>query len=243
MNTDNMAISGETIDYGPCAFMDTYDPATVFSSIDHGGRYAYRNQPGIAHWNLACLAQALVPVLGKTEEEAIERAKQALDAFPGYFLDANVAGLRDKFGLKTAQADDEAMFKSFLDLLEENQTDFTLGFRLLSELAGEPPADSVSSLAGFPGAFNEWLKRWKQRCETEQHPDRQQAMLATNPAIIPRNHLIEAAIDSATNNEDFTLFHQLVDNLATPYTLSGKDPLLVNKPRPDEVVRRTFCGT
>lgn len=243
MNTDNMLLSGETVDYGPCAFMDVYNPEAVFSSIDHGGRYAFRNQPGIAHWNLACLAQALVPVLDDVEETAIELAKTALDSFPAYFLNANLAGLRDKFGLLTAQDEDESLIKDFLDLLEAHQIDFTLGFRLLSELAGSQPAATVSSLVGFPSAFDEWLTRWQERCDSEEHPSRQQAMLSTNPAIIPRNHLIEEAITSASDNEDFDLFNQLVDNLATPFELEGKDIRFAKKPRPEEVVRRTFCGT
>ena len=243
MNTDNMLLSGETVDYGPCAFMDTYHPETVFSSIDHGGRYAYRNQPGIAHWNLACLAQALVPLFADNEEQSIEIAKAALDRFPGYFLDANTAGLRRKLGLATAQAGDEQLAKDFLDLLEKEQKDFTLAFRLLAEMAGEAPAESIRSLFGFQSAFDPWIERWQARCAEEEHPDRQAQMLTVNPVLIPRNHLVEEAITAATYEEDFAPFHTLVDNLSHPFSLAGVDLKYARPPRPDEVVRQTFCGT
>ena len=243
MNTDNVLLSGETIDYGPCAFMDTYNPETVFSSIDHGGRYAYRNQPGIAHWNMACLAQALVPVIADKEEDAIEIAKDALDKFPAYFLEANISGQRQKLGLATPRDEDETLAKDFLDLLEANQLDFTLSFRRLSELSGTEPAASVSSLAGFPSVFDDWMARWKTRCDAEDNPTRQQNMLATNPAIIPRNHLIEESIVAASTEGNFELFNELVDNLANPYDLTGVDIRFAKKPRAEEVVRQTFCGT
>ena len=243
MNTDNVLLSGETIDYGPCAFMDTYNPDTVFSSIDHGGRYAYRNQPGIAHWNMACLAQALVPVIADTEENAIEIAKDALDKFPAYFLDANVSGMQRKLGLASHHDDDEILAKDFLDLLEAHQLDFTLSFRRLSELSGTAPTANVSSLAGFPSAFDGWMARWKTRLDTEDNPTRQQDMLSTNPAIIPRNHLIEESIVAATTEGNFDLFNTLVDNLATPYDLTGVDVRFAKRPKPEQVVRQTFCGT
>jgi uncharacterized protein YdiU (UPF0061 family) len=243
MNTDNVLLSGETIDYGPCAFMDTYNPETVFSSIDHGGRYAYRNQPGIAHWNMACLAQALVRVIADKAENAIEIAKEALDKFPAYFLDANVSGMQRKLGLATHHDDDEILAKDFLDLLEAHQLDFTLSFRRLSELSGPVPTANVSSLAGFPSAFDGWMARWKKRLDTEDNPTRQQDMLSTNPAIIPRNHLIEESIVAASTEGNFDLFNKLVDNLATPFDLTGVDVRFVKKPKPEQVVRQTFCGT
>ncbi len=243
MNTDNMLLSGETIDYGPCAFMDTYNPEAVFSSIDHGGRYAFRNQPGIAHWNLACLAQALVPVLSEDEDTGINAARDALENFPSYFLDANINGLRAKLGLTSKQEGDEQLAKDFLDLLETHQLDFTLSFRRLSEMAGDETELSVSKLAGFPSAFDEWMARWETRCSTEEYPQRQAGMMATNPAMIPRNHLIEEAIQQASENGDFALFHSLVDHLATPFELEGKPEKFLKRPRPEEVVRQTFCGT
>lgn len=243
MNTDNVLLSGETIDYGPCAFMDTYNPETVFSSIDHGGRYAYRNQPSIAHWNMACLAQSLVLVLDDKQERAIEIAKEALDKFPEYFLDANISGMQRKLGLAERHEGDEILAKEFLDLLETHQLDFTLSFRRLSELSGSAPTASVSSLAGFPSPFDSWMTRWNTRLETEVNPTRQQDMLRTNPAIIPRNHLIEESIVAASTEGDFDLFNELIDNLATPFDLTGVDVRFARKPKSDQVVRQTFCGT
>ena len=242
MNTDNVLLSGETIDYGPCAFMDTYRPDMVYSSIDQGNRYAYKNQPGIAHWNLACLAQALVPVLADDEEAAIEIAKEALDRFPAYFLEENRAGLNRKLGLCTNKEEDEVLARDFLSLLEQEQLDFTLSFRRLSELAGDEPAASVKSLAGFPSSFDDWFNQWRARCDLEDFPDRQSSMMATNPALIPRNHLIEFAIREATAG-DFSLFNQLVDHLKNPYDLTDVDLRFAKKPKPEEVVRQTFCGT
>ena len=243
MNTDNMLLSGETIDYGPCAFMDNYDPETVFSSIDQGGRYAYRNQPGIAHWNLACLAQALVPVLTDDEDAAIELAKEALDRFPAYFLDENLEGLRSKLGLATSQADDETLVKDFLDLLERDNADFTLAFRRLSELAGEVPQNSVSHLFDFGDSAKQWLERWQARCKAEDHQERQLNMLATNPVVIPRNHLVEELIQAASSNGDFIPFHTLVDILNDPFSRDAIDDHYLKPPRPDQVVKQTFCGT
>ena len=243
MNTDNVLLSGETVDYGPCAFMDTYNPETVFSSIDHGGRYAYRNQPSIAHWNMACLAQALVLVLADKEETAIEIAKETLDKFPDYFLDANTSGMQRKLGLAERHEGDEILAKDFLDLLETHQLDFTLSFRRLSELSGTAPTANVSSLAGFPSAFDGWMTRWNTRLETEVNPTRQQNMLRTNPAIIPRNHLIEESIVAASTAGNFDLFNQLIDNLATPFDLTGVDARFAKKPKSEQVVRQTFCGT
>ena len=246
MNTDNVLLSGETIDYGPCAFMDTYDPAAVFSSIDHGGRYAYRNQPGIANWNIACLAQSLLPLLADTEEKAIETGKELLEQFPGYFLEANISGLRSKLGLSNSgqdnKEDDEVLTKDFLDLLEANQCDFTLAFRRLSEIAGEPPTDSVSPLFEFPETFNEWLARWQTRCSADENPDRQSDMLNTNPAVIPRNHLVEEAIAKATYEDDLSAFHQLVDHTAKPFE-SATDLKYATPPTSEQVVAQTFCGT
>ena len=245
MNTDNMLLSGETIDYGPCAFIDNYDPETVFSSIDHGGRYAYRNQPGIAHWNLACLAQALVPIISDDSDEAIEHAKTSLDRFPQYFLDANVRGLRAKLGLESEHAEDEKMAKDFLDLLERERADFTLAFRRLSEIAGPELEQrlSVREVFDFGPAYNNWLKAWQERCAKERDQERQKKMLKTNPAIIPRNHLVEAMIQTASETNDYSSFDSLHNALTDPFSLAGADPKFIQPPRPDQIVRQTFCGT
>ena len=242
MNTDNMLLSGETIDYGPCAFMDRYDPETVYSSIDHGGRYAYRNQPGIAHWNLACLAQALIPIIEDKAEAATEQAKAAIDQFTNYFLDANMKGLRAKLGLRTKRKDDESLAKNLLDLLQQEQADFTLAFRRLAEISGPEPELNVRDTFDFDAAFNDWLKTWRARCADEDFPDRQAAMLKTNPAIIPRNHLVEEAIQAALDG-DFSIFETLNGVMANPFSLEDTDPKFILPPRPDQIIRQTFCGT
>jgi len=151
--------------------------------------------------------------------------------------------MQRKLGLATHHGDDEILAKDFLDLLEAHQLDFTLSFRRLSELSGTAPEANVSSLAGFPSAFDAWMARWKTRLDTEDNPTRQQDMLSTNPAIIPRNHLIEESIVAASAEGNFDLFNKLVDNLANPFDLTGVDVRFVNKPKPEQVVRQTFCGT
>jgi uncharacterized protein YdiU (UPF0061 family) len=242
MNTDNMLLSGETIDYGPCAFMDGYDSAAVFSSIDHGGRYSYRNQPTIAHWNLACLAQTLMPLFASDEDSAGEIAQQALDTFPDLFMQEYVTTLRAKLGLVTSQQEDESLAQDFLDLLEGNRCDFTLAFRRLSELAGD--AAIIQPLFDFPESFTAWLARWRERCAQEPVSDaeRHDQMMGINPALIPRNHLVEAAISEAYDN-DFSLFHQLTDRLSRPFDYTSADEHLATPPRPDQIVQQTFCGT
>lgn len=245
MNTDNMLLSGETVDYGPCAFMDTYHPETVYSSIDQGGRYAYRNQPGIAQWNLACLAQALLPVLDASQEKAAELATQSLDSFPAHYMAANQAAFRAKLGLSQTEAGDEQLAQDFLDLLQATGSDFTLAFRRLSELAGDAPAQGLGDLFAFDDAFTAWLDGWRARLgrEGRSSVQIQAGMAAVNPALIPRNHLVEAAIQAATKGNDFTPFHQLVDALEKPFEFSAEVRHLALPPRPDQIVRQTFCGT
>jgi uncharacterized protein YdiU (UPF0061 family) len=247
MNTDNMLLSGETIDYGPCAFMDTYDPATVFSSIDHHGRYAYGNQPGIAHWNLARLAQALLPVMHADETQALTLAQDSLDAFPGLFQAAYRSGMGRKLGLSDSDEDDDPLGAGLLELMAQEQSDFTLAFRRLADLAQPEDASGadVADLFEFPPLFNPWLERWRQRIERDsQSPlERQANMYRANPAFIPRNHLVAAAIDAAVEKNDFTPFNRLVDLLEQPrkYTPGLAD--FARPPRPEEVVSKTFCGT
>src|SRR5580692_10249175 len=194
MNTDNTSISGETIDYGPCAFMDQYDPATVFSSIDEQGRYAYANQPRIALWNLTRLAECLLPLLSDQQDKAIEDAQIALGGFAEKFTEAYQSGLRGKLGLFTARDGDPALAQDLLDAMAKNQADFTLTFRRLSDAALGPEHDrDISSLFADPTACDEWAARWRQRTGEEPHHPaaRQAAMRAVNPAFIPRNHRIE----------------------------------------------------
>src|SRR5215208_2062576 len=191
MNTDNMSVASETIDYGPCAFMDAYDPATVFSSIDHMGRYGYSNQPRIAHWNLARLAEALLPLLAEKQDQAVAQAQEALSGFAPQFEAAYHGGLRRKLGLFTEREEDLALAEDLLQAMAENQADFTLTFRRLCDAAKDPTGDGpVRDLFVDPTAYDGWAARWRERLSQEpQHSaTRQAAMRAANPAYIPRNH-------------------------------------------------------
>jgi serine/tyrosine/threonine adenylyltransferase len=247
MNTDNMLLSGETIDYGPCAFMDAFNPDTVFSSIDHAGRYAYRNQPAIAHWNLACLAQALVPVLHEDSEQALALAQGAVDSYGDQFLEAHTAGLKAKLGLVEDRAEDAALIEDLYSLMAAEATDFTLTFRRLADLAspGTAGGQDCGELYSLPPAFDPWLARWQQRLAAEAVDPvaRQAAMYRANPVFIPRNHLVEAAIAAATNQGDFAPFHALVERLADPWTWRPEDRAFALPPGPEQRVYQTFCGT
>ena len=245
MNTDNMLLSGETIDYGPCAFMDAYDPATVFSSIDHQGRYAYGNQPGIAHWNLSRLAQALMPVIHADEEQALSLAQDSLDVFPELFHTAYRHGMARKLGLSGVATGDESLAADLLALMAQEQSDFTLAFRRLADLAPPGSGHGVESLFEFSPAFDSWLERWRQRIRDDlQSPgERQASMYRANPVFIPRNHLVAAAIDAAVNDADFVPFNRLVDLLEQPRDFGPGLEDYARPPRPEEVVSKTFCGT
>src|SRR5712671_5109892 len=219
MNTDNTSISGETIDYGPCAFMDHYDPAMVFSSIDETGRYAYANQPRIALWNLTRLAECLLPLFSDDQDKAIEQAQLILGAFAEKFTTAYQAGLRSKVGLFTARDGDEALVHDLLDAMAKNQADFTLTFRRLSDAALGAEADKVRDQFTDPAAYDEWAVRWRQRIADEPQPatERQAAMRSVNPAFIPRNHRVEAVIQAATNEDNYARFEELLTVLSKPY--------------------------
>jgi uncharacterized protein YdiU (UPF0061 family) len=245
MNTDNMSISGETIDYGPCAFMDAYDPATVFSSIDQQGRYAYANQPRIAAWNLARLAETLLPLLSDDQDRAIAEAQEVLGGFAARFETAFQAGLRKKLGLLTAQDDDPVLMQDLLNVMAENKADFTLTFRHLSNAAGDPAADdAVRSLFANPGAYDDWSARWRARLAREpQDAARRTAMLAVNPAFIPRNHRVEAVIQAAIQRNDFAPFDELLQVLSRPYDDQPAFAQYADPPQPHERVQQTFCGT
>jgi uncharacterized protein YdiU (UPF0061 family) len=246
MNTDNTSISGETIDYGPCAFMDHYDPAQVFSSIDEMGRYAYANQPRIALWNLTRLAECLLPLFSDDQENAIAEAQGLLGAFPEKFSAAYQAGLRNKIGLFTVRDGDEALVQDLLDAMAKNQADFTLTFRRLGEAALDPAGDAkVRALFAEPAAFDEWAARWRQRAgEEPQTPaGRQAAMRAANPAFIPRNHRVEAVIQAAMVNDDYAPFEELLAVLSKPYQDQPEFAAYAEPPQPDQRVLQTFCGT
>jgi serine/tyrosine/threonine adenylyltransferase len=245
MNTDNTSISGETIDYGPCAFLDQYDPATVFSSIDEQGRYAYANQPRIALWNLTRLAECLLPLFSDEQDKAIAEAQSALGEFAEKFDTAYQTGLRSKLGLFTARDDDPALAQDLLDAMARNQADFTLTFRRLSD-ALDPSNDSnVRQLFADPAAYDEWAVRWRQRLgdEPQAAAERRSAMRSVNPAFIPRNHRIEAVIEAAVNRDDFTPFEELLTVLSKPYEDQPAFALYAEPPEPDQRVLQTFCGT
>ena len=247
MNTDNIAISGETLDYGPCAFMDTYHPATVFSSIDTGGRYAYEQQPTMAHWGLARFAETLMPLLADEPDDALPVAKEALGAFETRFEARYHAGLRRKLGLAEAHEDDPDLAMDLLGRMAANRADFTLTFRRLSELGDEPGSadEGVRALFADPEAFDAWAARWRQRLAAEDRgaAERSRAMRAVNPAYIPRNHRVEQAIEAAMTEGDLGPVDQLLTVLADPYADHPGYEHLALPPRPEEVVQRTFCGT
>jgi uncharacterized protein YdiU (UPF0061 family) len=246
MNTDNMSIAGETIDYGPCAFMDAYHPATVFSSIDHQGRYAFANQPRIALWNLARLAETLLPLLADDQDQAVEVAQTALGGFGLLFDRAFQGGMRRKLGLFTEQEGDAALAEDLLKLMAENEADFALTFRLLCDAALEAGKDEpVRELFIDPTSFDGWAERWRRRlAEEPQSPaERWSAMRATNPAFIARNHRVEAVIQAAVQREDFGPFEDLLTVLARPYEDQPASAHYMEPPEPDQRVTQTFCGT
>ena len=204
MNTDNMLLSGDTIDYGPCAFMDDFDPARVFSSIDHAGRYAYGNQPGIAHWNLAALAQALLPILHDDQEQAVALAQGVVDTFPHRFASAHRAGLARKLGVAELRETDQSLADELFDTMAQYQLDFTLTFRRLADLAGAGEDDgdgTVAQLFEVPDPLLPWLARWRERLaqEASSAAERQALMYVANPIFIPRNHLVEEALVAASD--------------------------------------------
>ncbi len=251
MNTDNMSIAAETIDYGPCAFMDAYHPKTVYSSIDSAGRYAYVNQPRIAQWNLARFAQALLPLLAEDEAAAIGLAQEALNAFVERFQSAYSQGLRGKLGLVQTQPGDDELAQGLLDCMTQQGADFTLTFRWLGDMAlgpqaGGPAAGSrVRSLFADPQPFDAWSLRWRARLAAEAGDGAaaRVRMRAVNPAFTPRNHRIEAVIQAAQQHADFTPFETLLKVLAAPYDEQPESAQYATPPQPHEVVQATFCGT
>jgi uncharacterized protein YdiU (UPF0061 family) len=248
MNTDNCSISGETIDFGPCAFMEAYEPAKVYSSIDHNGRYAYGNQARAAHWNLARLAETLLPLLEQevgSEEAAIASAQEALSAFAPQFEATYVAGLRRKLGLLTEREGDAALAQDLLERMAANRADFTLTFRRLSDAAAGSGGEAVRALFVDPEAYDAWAVAWRRRLEEEASlaQERIVAMQLASPAFIPRNHLVQAVIDAAVQRQDFQPFEKLLEVVSRP---NEDRPGLVHystPARPEECVLETFCGT
>ncbi|CAA9508385.1 MAG: UPF0061 protein YdiU [uncultured Solirubrobacterales bacterium] len=243
MNTDNMTISGETIDYGPCAFMDAFDPATVFSSIDHGGRYAYGNQPRIAQWNLTRLAETLLPLLDVDTDTAVAAATPVLESFPDRFHQYWSRGMRAKLGMTEAHEEDGALVDDLLALLRAQRVDYTSCFRALSSALLEDAA-RARSLFAEPSAFDAWVERWRARLSS-QGVDLQtvaEAMDRVNPVYIARNHLVEEALAAATAG-DMKPFHRLVDVIVQPFDeRPGLEAYAVPAPAGFGEYR-TFCGT
>jgi uncharacterized protein YdiU (UPF0061 family) len=246
MNTDNMSVAGETIDYGPCAFMDAYDPGAVFSAIDRYGRYAYARQPTIGEWNLARLAECLLSLLSDDMNEAIAEAEQALEAYRTLFERAYLGGLRRKLGLLTEGEGDAELGRDLLAAMGENGADFTLTFRRLSDSAsGQEDGAVVRGMFSNPSAYDEWMPRWRRRLEQEptDAATRRAAMLAVNPAFIPRNHRVEAVIRAAVDEGDFSPFHELVMVLSNPFEAQPTLVRYADPPADHERVLQTFCGT
>jgi uncharacterized protein YdiU (UPF0061 family) len=245
MNTDNTSISGETIDYGPCAFLDEYDPQKTFSSIDTGGRYAFGNQPRIAQWNLARFAETLLPLIAANTDEAARLASERLERFTAIFEAAHARVMRAKLGLSLTEESDAALAADLLRRLASNHVDYTVFFRALCAAAEDPAADAqVAALFQDPSAFHDFAETWRRRLQLESVAPaaRAQAMRRENPAYIPRNHRIEQAIVAGVRG-DFEPFHTLVRVLARPYDEQPEAAHLAEPPQPSERVQRTFCGT
>jgi uncharacterized protein YdiU (UPF0061 family) len=234
MNTDNMSVAGETIDYGPCAFMEAYDPATVFSSIDVRGRYAYGNQPAIAHWNLARLAEAMFPLLGPDEDSAMAAAHDALAAYKPAYEAAWLDGMRHKLGLRIPSDGDLALAAALLEAMHAARADFTVTFRLLCD----GPAAARPLFAAAPEAFDAWAADWAPRLS----PGSRDAMRAANPAVIPRNHRVAGAL-AAAHDGDLGPTHDLMSVLSRPYDDQPGFERFQLPAEPHEAVRQTFCGT
>lgn len=233
MNTDNMSLSGETIDYGPCAFMDGFHPNMVFSSIDSRGRYAWSEQPNIAVWNLAQLASCLVPLMGD-EDQAVKDATEIVHSFPALYQQEWLRCFGSKLGISDPQDEDQELIQNLFDILTPERVDFTRFFTALT--SGNPESEFND-----PTAFRPWYRQWQERTSSEDDPEA--TMARSNPRRIPRNHLIEDVIVAARDAQDFEPFHQLDAALRAPWTDKPEWDHFALAPRPEQVVSRTFCGT
>lgn len=249
MNTDNMAVSGETIDYGPCAFLDEYNPAKVFSSIDQHGRYAFANQPHIARWNLARLAETLLPLFDDDTDKAVGIAQAVLGTFMDRFETAYLVGMRPKLGLTTARDEDRALVRGLLETMAASGVDFTLTFRSLANDVGLSP-DAIQKgetrkLFIDHQAFDAWARLWLDRLALEETPEaeRRTLMSASNPKFIPRNHLVEELIVAAVEKGDFALFHEMLAVVTRPFDEQPGMERYAEPPAPEQRVLQTFCGT
>ena len=239
MNTDNMAVSGETIDYGPCAFMDAYDPATVFSSIDHQGRYAYGNQPHIAAWNLSRFAETLLPLLHEESDRAVELARDTVTEFRALYHAHFIAGMRAKLGLFNQEPQDEALIESLLSMMRQTHADYTNIFRALT--FGKPEDTALFGLAEFA----QWNGQWQARLGRQQESKEaaQQLMQRSNPAVIPRNHRVEEALEAAVKHGDYGVMTRLLEVLSNPFAYSPEQEEYAALPPQSDRPYRTFCGT
>ena len=248
MNTDNMSISGETIDYGPCAFMDKYNPKTVFSSIDGHGRYAYQNQPRIAQWNLIQLAESVLPLISDDTEEGVKIARDILEEFPKIYEQNYLEEMRQKLGFISPRTEDTELISNLVELMEKNEADHTLTFRLLAkELAPIPTYSGLSArdLFKMPEDFDSWKTRWEQRITLEKNPA---AMIAEsicqhNPVIIPRNHLVEGVLSSAIKDGNLEPFNEFLNALSSPFDDKLFGTEYAKLPDPPVAPYQTFCGT
>ncbi|MEH7154681.1 protein adenylyltransferase SelO [Neobacillus drentensis] len=239
MNTDNMTISGETIDYGPCAFMDTYDPATVFSSIDTQGRYAYGNQPYIAGWNLARFAETLLPLLHDEQEQAVKLAQDEISKYMKLYQNHWLSGMRVKLGIFNEEKEDKILVQELLTMMEKYKADYTNTFRSLSI---EKPEDTV--VFKTP-EFKQWYEKWQARLGRQQEPKTSslQLMRSSNPAVIPRNHRVETALEAAVDQEDYSVMERLLNVLSSPYAHSPEQDEYCKLPEQPAQPYRTYCGT
>ncbi|MDF2717770.1 MAG: hypothetical protein K0R28_4695, partial [Paenibacillus sp.] len=239
MNTDNVALSGETIDYGPCAFMDNYDPATVFSSIDTNGRYAYGNQPPIAAWNLARFAETLLPLLHDDEEQAVKMAEDAISDFSELYHRNWLAGMRAKLGIFNEELQDESLIEDLLTMMQKNRADYTNTFRALTF---EKPEDT--SLSGT-AEYARWHELWQERLGRQQESEASshKLMRNNNPAVIPRNHRVEDALEAAVNQGDYSVMEKLLSVLSNPFAHTQAQAEYSTLPEQSNCHYRTFCGT
>ena len=239
MNTDNMALSGETIDYGPCAFMDTYSPDTVFSSIDHQGRYAYGNQPNMGGWNLTRFAETLLPLLHPEMPQAVTLAQEVLAEYTSLYKRCWLDGMVAKLGLFDRETEDESLVNELLIMMEKYRADYTNTFLALTfeETENTPMSDTKE--------FQQWLEKWQKRRARQKHSttDSQKLMRDKNPAIIPRNHQVEAALEAAEKENDFSPLHRLLAVLEKPYAHAPEQAEYATPPKPTDRPYQTYCGT
>jgi uncharacterized protein YdiU (UPF0061 family) len=245
MNTDNTSIVGETIDYGPCAFMDEYNPSTVFSSIDAHGRYAFGNQPLIAQWNMACFANSLLGLIDKDTEKATSKAQKVINNFPNKMSEAVMSVMCKKIGLDSTKTNSQEALTKLLRIMLDNKSDYTLTFRYLSEIIKGKRDSSFKQQFLEHNQISNWLKEWKELIKDQDLAKKEivLSMESSNPVFIPRNHLVERAIEAAVENNDFSEMRTLLTILSKPYEEQSKYGEYMKPPKPLEVVHQTFCGT